>query len=156
MNVCIEHRNCIEEAIFKAELICKNNGLRFTELRRRVLEMVWASHGPAKAYGILDKLKIDGVNAQPPTVYRTLDFLLEVGLIHRLTSLSAYVGCSHPQKHNDCYFLICSDCGEVKECCNGELTSSILDNASQNKFLSGQITLEIDGKCQECGTKRAI
>ena len=29
--------------------------------------------------------------AAPPTVYRTLEFLLEKGLIHRLTSINAYI-----------------------------------------------------------------
>ena len=153
MHACTNHKSCIEEAISKADLICKDKGLRFTELRRRILEIIWAGHGPAKAYEILDELKGCSASAKPPTVYRTLDFLLESGLIHRLTSLSAYVGCSHPLRHNNCYFLICKDCGEIKECCSSELTNTILDNADKSKFASGQITLEIEGKCRDCGMK---
>ena len=153
MHACTNHKACIEEAIFKAALVCKENGLRFTKLRQRILEMVWADHGPVKAYEIINKLNRQGGSAMPPTVYRTIDFLLEAGLVHRLTSLRAYVGCSHPLRHDNCYFLICKDCGEIEECCSGELTNTILNNANKSKFLSGQITLEIEGKCKDCSIK---
>ena len=51
----------------------------------------------------------------PPTVYRALDFLLEQGLIHKLESLHAFVGCDHPEHPHSSEFLICVDCGEVAE-----------------------------------------
>ncbi len=53
--------------------------------------------------------------AAPPTVYRTLDFLLEKGLIHRLTSINAYIPCCHPREGHQAAFLICTDCKSVKE-----------------------------------------
>ena len=144
------HKYCVKDAMQLAESICSQKGLRFTGLRRTVLEMVWAGHRPVKAYDILDKLKDKRASAKPPTVYRTLDFLLENGLIHRLNSLNAYVGCSHPQKCSECYFLICSECGEVKECCNPTLAKAIVGTTSKNKFSPKYITLEIEGKCEDC------
>ena len=50
-----------------------------TDIRRRVLELVWASHAPIGAYTLLDKLKDEGRGAAPPTIYRALDFLLSRG-----------------------------------------------------------------------------
>lgn len=150
MYACANHTLCVDEALQKADMLCRDKDLRFTELRRKILELIWANHGPAKAYDIMDKLKGEDGAAKPPTVYRTLDFLLENGLIHKLSSLNAYVGCSHPMKHNECYFLICGKCGEVKECCNSGLVQSIIGTASKNKFMPKHITLEIEGECQEC------
>ncbi|MGI9392308.1 MAG: Fur family transcriptional regulator [Parvibaculales bacterium] len=138
----------------KAEMICQDKGLRFTELRRKILKMIWENHRPAKAYDILDKLKKGSYSAKPPTVYRTLDFLLEHGLVHKLASLNAYIGCSHPLKHNECYFLICRKCGEISECCNSKLAEAIIGITNRNKFRSKHITLEIEGECQGCIKKK--
>lgn len=150
MHNCLSHEKCIEEAVNTAESLCKDRGLRFTDLRRKVLEMVWESHGPAKAYDILDKLKGKSWSAKPPTVYRALDFLLQNGFVHKLSSINAFIGCSHPSKHSQCYFLICSHCSDVKECCNSELSDAIQNTGGKNNFIPQQITLEIAGKCGDC------
>lgn len=147
---CQDHEVCIESAMREADLICQEKGLRFTELRREVLRLIWLSHVPAKAYDILDKLKGKAWSAKPPTVYRALDFLLETGLVHKLDSINAYIGCSHPREHDGCYFLICTDCNEAKECCSPELTDAIELAWSKNSFRPKKVTLEVLGQCGEC------
>ncbi len=68
------------------------------------------------AYDLLAKIKSNADRpAAPPTVYRTLDFLLEKGLIHRLTSINAYIPCCHPREGHQAAFLICTDCKSVTE-----------------------------------------
>ena len=147
---CQNHEVCIESAMREAELICQEKGLRFTELRREVLRLIWLSHVPAKAYDILEKLKGKAWSAKPPTVYRALDFLQETGLVHKLDSINAYIGCSHPREHNGCYFLICTDCKEAKECCSPELTDAIELAWTKNSFRPKKVTLEVLGQCGEC------
>lgn len=75
---------------------CDERGLRLTPLRLRVLELVAAAEKPVKAYDLLERIKDGPGVAAPPTVYRTLDFLLENGFIHKLSSINAFVGCHHP------------------------------------------------------------
>ena len=106
MYACMNHAFCVSEALQRADSLCQMKGLRFTPLRRTILKMIWANHSPAKAYDILDQLKKEDASAKPPTVYRSLDFLMDNGLIHRINRLNAYVGCSHPLKHKECYFLL--------------------------------------------------
>ncbi len=144
------HSVCVNTALENAESICAQNGLRLTKLRRKVLELVWAGHGPVKAYDILEQLGDRKSAAKPPTVYRSLDFLTENGLVHKLNSLNAYVGCSHPAQHHTCYFLICSQCQEVKECCNQQLDKAIYHTSDSNNFKPSRITLEIEGLCEHC------
>jgi Fur family zinc uptake transcriptional regulator len=92
-----DHSHCVHSALSEADTLCAQKGLRLTALRRRVLELVWQSHKPLGAYDILAVLsEQDGRRAAPPTVYRALDFLLENGLVHRISSLNAFVGCVHP------------------------------------------------------------
>ena len=153
MDKCLSRKNCIRNAMSEAERICEDKGLRFTDLRRKVLEMIWASDKPTKAYGILDKLKDMDYSAKPPTVYRTLDFLMEQGFVHKLESLNAYVGCSHPGKHEGCYFLICSECHEVREYCDRVIHDAVVETTGKNQFSLHHTTLEINGKCSSCMKK---
>ncbi len=152
MHSCHEHTVCIEDAISAASRICEERGLRFTDLRKKVLELVWENHGSAKAYDLLEKLGED-YSAKPPTVYRALDFLQENGLVHKINSLNAYVGCSHPLQHQDCFFLICSACNEVQECCASHVAKVVRGMAEQSQFSPHHTTLEIEGECQDCRAK---
>ena len=147
---CQDHEVCIERAMREAESICQEKGLRFTDLRREVLRLIWLSHVPAKAYDILENLKGKEWSAKPPTVYRALDFLLETGLVHKLDSINAYIGRSHPREKNACYFLICTDCNEAKECCSSELYDAIESTWDNNSFRPKKITLEVLGQCNAC------
>ena len=147
---CQDHEVCIERAMREAESICQEKGLRFTDLRREVLRLIGLSHVPAKAYDILENLKGKEWSAKPPTVYRALDFLLETGLVHKLDSINAYIGRSHPRDHNGCYFLICTDCKEAKECCSSELSDAIELAWNKISFRPKKITLEVFGQCSAC------
>ena len=89
-------------------------------------------------------------SAKPPTVYRALDFLLENGLVHRLDSINAYIGRSHPRDHTGCYFLICTECNEAKECCSPELSKAIEVAWNNNSFRPQRVTLEVLGQCDAC------
>ena len=110
-----DHEHCIEDAVAAAEKLCADKGLRFTPLRRRVLELVWSSHKPVGAYALLDQLRDEDLGSAPPTVYRALDFLIEHGLIHRIERMNAFVGCSHPGEAHRGFFLICGECGNAEE-----------------------------------------
>ena len=61
-----------------------------------MFEIVWRQHHPIGAYEILAEIAKDRVKAAPPTVYRALDFLREAGLVHRVDSLNAFLGCDRP------------------------------------------------------------
>ena len=150
MHACQTHQNCIDQALHKAELVCRDKGVRLTDTRRKVLRIIWHSHDPAKAYRILERLSGRGATAKPPTVYRALDFLLRNGLVHKLNSLNSYVGCYHPMRHEQCYFLICDKCDEVQECCDKALTGAITNAASKKRFHPLHTTLEIFGRCRHC------
>lgn len=152
MNECQNHKICIQDALSKAELICKERNLRFTDLRQKVLKIISQNHHPAKAYDILTQLQKEDASAKPSTVYRTLDFLLEYGLIHKLQSSSTYISCSHPTTHNQCYFLVCDQCKEIKECCDNNLTQTVHDVAKNHHFKTKNIIIEISGLCEVCAS----
>jgi Fur family transcriptional regulator, zinc uptake regulator len=145
-----DHAHCIEDAVAAAETLCTAKGLRFTPLRRRVLELVWSSHKPVGAYALLDQLRNEELGSAPPTVYRTLDFLIEHGLIHRIERMNAFVGCSHPGEAHRGFFLICGECGNAEEMESAGVAESIATTANRRGFAARDMTLEVTGVCAEC------
>ena len=145
-----DHDSCVSDAIATAERLCRERGLRFTELRRRVLTLVWDSHKPIGAYDILDKLGGEGKAAAPPTVYRALDFLIEAGLVHRLDSLNAFIGCPDPARSHAGQFLICRSCRTVVELDDPDIDAVVAKKAERLGFTSVQQMLEVQGLCGNC------
>jgi len=156
MHTCLEHHICIADAIANAEQLCNDKHLRFTGLRKRVLELIWAHPHPVKAYDLLDQLKQEDKNAKPPTLYRSLDFLLEHGLVHRINSLNAFIGCTHPHAHRSCYFLICSTCHTVEESCAHTLHDALQQNCKSQGFTPLHISVEIEGICRDCAKEGTL
>ena len=144
------HHQCIHDALSAAETTCRIKGLRMTPLRHQALELIWASHTPVKAYDLLDRLKELDFNSAPPTVYRALDFLLGAGLVHRIESLNAYIGCNHPQTDHNAQFLICDHCHSVAEMDASHINAALRREANSCGFRIQSPTIEIHGVCQSC------
>ena len=147
-----DHAGCVAGAISTAEQLCLDRGLRFTAVRRRVLELVWDSHKPIGAYDILKILGKESSSAAPPTVYRALEFLIEAGLVHRLDSLNAFIGCPDPASRHAGQFLICMSCRTVKELSDVEIEELVATRAAEQGFEALRQMLEIEGLCKNCRT----
>lgn len=144
-----DHQHCIKQALTHAETVCRQQNKRFTTIRRRVLKLVWRQHKPIGAYQLLELLQQNNRTA-PPTVYRALDFLQQLGLVHRIASLNAYVGCSRPHKPHDGQFLICEACHALAELDAPEITAAINQSAAVSGFKTARQTIEIMGLCPNC------
>lgn len=146
-----DHSRCVSEALSEADQLCTRQGVRLTALRRRVLELVWQSHKPLGAYDILATLsEQDGRRAAPPTVYRALDFLLENRLVHRIASLNAFIGCTHPEHPHQGQFLICRQCHSAIELENLAISQAIGQAANGAGFAVEGETVEVVGLCSRC------
>ncbi|MBR7889397.1 transcriptional repressor [Marinomonas sp. A79] len=149
------HNQCIKTALATAETLCTEQGQRLTKVRRRALELIWESHRPLGAYQLLAKLAEEGFNSAPPTVYRALDFLLNAGLIHKVESMNAYLGCAHADKAHKGYFLICDQCHNVMEFDYQDIHASLIEKAAQQGFELRSETIELIGLCASCQSAAA-
>ena len=145
------HEHCIHSALEEAKALCQSRGVRLTPIREKVLELLWQRHEPIGAYDILAQLaKQEDRPAQPPTVYRALDFLLEQGLVHRLASINAYIGCPHPgESHKGC-FLICEQCRTTIEVDQPDINNAIQSCADRHRFSIKESAVELIGLCPNC------
>jgi len=144
------HGRCVYDAMLAARQLCQSKGKRLTPIRELVLELVWQSHQPLGAYELLPALASAGFNSAPPTVYRALDFLQELGLIHRINSLNAFVGCTNPQHTHPSGFMICRNCKTTAELDTSYFSNRLDDTAKMLGFQIEQETLELVGLCQNC------
>jgi Fur family zinc uptake transcriptional regulator len=145
-----DHRQCVATLLAAAERLCNARKARLTEGRRRVLEIVAASHSAIGAYDIIDRLAERGRRAAPVTVYRALDFLIDQGLVHRLASVNAYVACARPSDDHGAQFLICKRCRAVAEISSAAVDHAIVDGAGAAGFDISAPVVEVAGLCLNC------
>ncbi len=139
-----------------AEAACAARGARLTALRRSVLELLLRAAAPVGAYELLARLRDTRAGAAPPSVYRALDFLIEQGLVHRVERLGAFVSCVEPGHHHlPVHFLICNDCGAVRELEDVAIETSLFVAARREGFVPLRATVEIEGRCGPCSAKAA-
>lgn len=148
-----DHRRCIADALDAAERVCAGRGAQLTDLRRRVLELVWQNHQPVGAYQLLAALGRDGHQPAPPTIYRALDFLQAQGLVHRIESRNAFVGCPHPETNHTGQLMICQACGTVTELLDPAIGNAVRRGARAAGFRPDRVTLEVEGTCERCATQ---
>lgn len=130
---------------------CRGAIAKLTPNRQQVLQQLEHSERPLSAYELLDRLKALGVIWQPPTVYRALDYLVSVGLVHYLQSIQKYVAC--PRKGCDHYaqLLICVRCGQVQELpLPTPLLTMLKDQSAEQGFALLPQMLELKGVCARC------
>lgn len=156
----------ITERIQQAKAQCHQQGVRFTALRQQIYELVLKSNKPVGAYDLItelqqaraqyDTLSTDqghvssSKNVAPPTVYRSLEFLLQQGLIHQLTSLNAYIPCCHPRSQHTAAFFICEACLQVQECSSLPVQQMVDYAKNDIGFMVSQSVIELRGTCQAC------
>lgn len=159
-NVHHAHGN-VEQRLADAKAHCLARGARFTPLREEVYSLILSAAKPMGAYDLISALQAsrqtDGsdkrTNIAPPTVYRSLEFLLSEGLIHQLSSMNAYVPCCHPRAAHAAAFLICQKCEKVEECSNIPVDDIMNFAANDAKFTVERSVIELKGICRDCNTQ---
>ncbi|WP_201578073.1 Fur family transcriptional regulator [Psychrobacter okhotskensis] len=156
----------VTERLMAAKEQCRISGVRFTLLRQQIYQLVLAANKPVGAYDLITQLQQMRLsepdtqdsaltnqtpkNVAPPTVYRSLEFLLSEGLIHQLTSINAYVPCCHPRAQHTAAFLICDQCQRVQECSSLPVQEMMSFAEQDVGFIVARSVIELSGRCQAC------
>jgi Fur family zinc uptake transcriptional regulator len=142
----------VSKNIKVAEQYCKENDLKFTPVRRKVLELLLQKNTAIGAYEILDLLREAGFKNQPPVAYRALDFLVKNGFAHKIEQLNSFIGCVHPGKDHSPAFMICRNCDFVGEEEAISPNSSVSKIASKSGFKVEKAIIEAQGLCHSCAS----
>lgn len=133
----------------EAEALAETRGQRMTKIRRKVLRLLLENPEPSKAYDLLANLDGEG-SAKPPTIYRALDFLQDVGLAHKIESLNAYVACGHASHNHSAVFMICDQCGGAEELHALATTEALNTETDAAGFKVSRAVIEARGLCRAC------
>ena len=139
------------ERVALAMSLCGARGVQLTTLRRQILELLWESGQPTGAYQLIEGLKLRNSRpVGPPTVYRALEFLISQGFVSKIESHNAYVPCAHPERHQDCLFFICGDCGASVELEDARIERLLAENAADLGYRVTRRVVEVEGTCASC------
>lgn len=134
-----------------AEARCAAAGERLTPARLAAYAELLACDRPVSAYELIALLEDrQKRKIAPLTVYRHLDFLIRVGLVHRLESTQSYLPCDHPEHAHESQYLLCSSCGHADEVESKPLESLLQKIADQRGFQPENAVVEIKGLCGNC------
>ncbi|HEY1942866.1 MAG TPA: Fur family transcriptional regulator [Roseiarcus sp.] len=135
----------------EVENACASKGLQLTALRRRVMTILGQSDSPLGAYAIIDEMRrLEGKPVAPPTVYRTLEFFLENGFVHKIETRNAYAPCAHFGHAHQGVLLLCEKCGRSEEIDEPGLARAIEQAAHHAGFVTHRQMVEIQGLCPAC------
>ena len=139
--------------IEQVETACAGRGLQMTALRRDVAAILAGADQPLGAYAIIQKLsEAQSRIVAPPTVYRTLDFLVDNGFVVKIESRQAYVACDHVGHDHDHHGIVfsCTKCGRTVEVDSAILDREIAALAEREGFTVERKVVEVEGVCQDC------
>jgi Fur family peroxide stress response transcriptional regulator len=127
------------------------NKINLTIQRKAIFEVVQHAHDHPTAADVIERLRGKGFNFAYGTVYNSLRYLTDVGLIRELKlgeAVSRYDARTEEHQH-----IVCIKCGRVDEVLT-ELPNEWLQRVAQEtnyRIEHAQVVLE--GVCEQCATK---
>ena len=134
---------------------CVAQGEKLTLKRRQVLTCLIQLDKAMSAYELADNCKeAFGITLFPMSVYRILEFLQTVGLVHRLRTTNKFIACAHvdsDHSHDAAQFLVCKACDRVEEIGIANPLSEAFANKLETlgfQLMNKQVELEC--LCKDC------
>ena len=136
--------SCLEER-------CRKAGIPFTVQRRAVFEAVLQSEEHPTADQVYETVIENLPNVSRTTVYRVLDLLVEMELVHRLHHQGAAVrfdGKVHRHHH-----LVCRLCQRVIDLEHTPFDELAMPDVKQLGFAVEDFTVQMMGTCSHCASE---
>lgn len=133
----------------------QSRGMRNTQQRRNLLDLIFSDHEHFDADQLLDKLPAKGLagHVSRPTVYRTLNEFVDAGLLRKfeLEGRSVY---EHDYGYPEHDHLYCSQCSKLIEFQDDRLIEIRKQVAAKYNFQVRSHRMIITGVCEECRKNR--
>jgi Fur family ferric uptake transcriptional regulator len=137
-----------EREIFRKYL--ERSGLKLTAERQALFDELFARHEHFEADELLVRLRAKHKKISRATIYRTLDLLVESGIVGRVRI--GETGYRYERlragEHHD--HLICNECGRVIEFFEPRIESLQDDVCEQYGFLPLSHSHQMRGICRQC------
>jgi Fur family transcriptional regulator, ferric uptake regulator len=133
--------------------VLREHGLRITEQRRSILDVIERSDKHPTAEEIFDDVRKINPGISLATVYRTLAMLRENGLIEQ-----RFFSPEHDRSHfelstaSDHFHFLCLGCGKIIEFESADVVHILTDQLKTNHSVAKVIItcVCVEGYCAEC------
>jgi Fe2+ or Zn2+ uptake regulation protein len=128
------------------------NGLRITQTRRAVLQTLGEAAEALSPYAIHSRIKDAQGQIDVVSVYRILETLQTLDLVHHVGLADGYRACGLDHAHEShSQHMICRDCRKVVEVdLPKDVVAHSLSSAAKAGFHGAQVHLEILAVCDDC------
>ena len=144
------HSRCVSKAKSRLHSHLKLKEKSLGRIDEPILSFLLVNHRAFGAYDIVEYVSKLGKRVQATQVYRSLENLMELGVVHKLKTKNAFIACFGDGECISQQFFICDVCDGVSEIQSKNLSASIQDIAKKNKFTINLPSIEILGVCAEC------
>lgn len=139
--------------IIKFSQCLRAKGLNLTEERKTILNEVFSKEGHFEAEELLFSLRKKKKRVSRATVYRTLDLLVDAGLVGKADMGEKHSHYEHIWGHWHHDHLVCIKCGRVIEFEDKKIEELQKNIAQKNDFQMIRHSLEVYGYCNRCKGK---
>lgn len=141
------------EAKFREYLASRNPPQRFTDQQRQMVQFIFSQHHHFDAEQLIDDLKRVDFHVSRATVYRTLNKLVDAGLLRRL-ELGPRMFYEHDYGYPQHEHMRCEQCGKMIEFQSPAIEATMREVCRQHLFHASGHTFVIRGTCAECNRAR--
>lgn len=146
------HPDKLAARLSQFEEICRQQGLPVTTQRRVILEAILEREDHPTADQVFEAVQQRLPQLSRTTVYRTMDTLVELGVIRRVQltgETGRFDGMIRRHHH-----LVCMQCHKIMDVADDELDQLSLPKRKLQGFEIDDFSVQFLGTCAECQAKR--
>jgi len=136
--------------IHSALQVLRSKGYRVTEPRKRVLKVLAEVQSPVSPYEIQEILQQKSEYLNHVTIYRILELLCSLNLVHKVLLAGRFVKCTLGEGDGCHRFVVCRQCGALREYADKALCEEENAIAQGFGFRAEQHFSEFYGVCSNC------
>ena len=138
---------------FREFLSSRAKPQRFTDQQRDMVKHIFSKHHHFDADQLIDDMKKADLEVSRATVYRTLNKLVDAGLLRRL-EIGPRMCYEHDYGYPQHEHMHCDLCGKMIEFQNPAIETALREVCRQHQFNASGHTFIIRGTCDECNRAR--
>ena len=131
---------------------CLKRKKSLTPSRNLVIKTLAKFNKPITAYKLRDEINNNGVvNINISQIYRVLEFWIDLGLIHKISSINKFLLCITPEEKHTHMLNFCTVCEKVFETCNEKMGLNFTKSTAKlDLAFNTTCSVEIPVICPKC------
>ncbi len=131
---------------------CLKKKKSLTPSRTLIIKTLAKYTKPISAYELRDEINNNGdVNINISQIYRVLEFWIDLGLIHKISSINKFLLCETPDEKHTHMLNYCTICEKVYETCNEQMGLNLKKSTAKlDLAFNTTRSVEIPVICPKC------